>query len=139
MKNIDTNFTSDLDYLDNHYKRLMEYKDNIKKELPINKLVTKRKIGKHLSLVKFSDLNNNWNTSDISSNLKALANKIVRMIEKGGSPNVRPMLVAISQNNIKSLKSPTCGSLGKGHFRWNWKAYTLNESEIKRVKEFFNL
>jgi hypothetical protein len=31
------------------------------------------------------------------------------------------------------------GSLGKGHFKWNWKAYTLNDREIKKLKEFFNL
>jgi hypothetical protein len=23
--------------------------------------------------------------------------------------------------------------------RWNWKAYTLNDREIKKLKEFFNL
>jgi hypothetical protein len=31
------------------------------------------------------------------------------------------------------------GSLGKGHFRWDFRAYTLNPKEIKKVKEFFNL
>lgn len=140
MKNIDTNFTNDLDFISNYFKRLRDYSDLIKSELPnMGDLPSKKKVGKFLSTVNFSDLKNDWNITGRSHTLERLACKLTTMIEKGDSPNIYPLLNAIVNNKIKTLKSPLNGSLGKGHFRWDWSAYTLTPKEIERVKEFFDL
>lgn len=73
--------------------------------------------------------------------LKALADKIVTMVKKGDNPNIMPMLAKIATGRIKTLYKVNKysawvekESLGKGHFRWNYKAYTLTEKEIAFLK-----
>jgi hypothetical protein len=71
------------------------------------------------------------------------------MILQGRANDVKPMLEKICTGRIKSLSQPkgkyweskniTGEYLGKGHFRWNYKAHTLNEEEIKRIKDYFNI
>jgi hypothetical protein len=114
-------------------------------------------------IVKFSDLGNSWSVEDVlkkvageSKTLQILANKINYMINKGRGNDVKPMIKKICTGRIKSLSKPPSKKelhkhkfyegltpeseyLGKGHFRWNDSAHTLNELEIQRLKNYFKL
>lgn len=112
-------------------------------------------------LVPYSQLGNSWSVETIlnrlggdSETLKVLADKINYMILEGRANDVKPMLEKICSGRIKSQthkvkkvyeKSKHLSEtyhnnyLGKGHFRWNFKAHILTESEIKRVKQYFNI
>lgn len=113
-------------------------------------------------LVPYSQLGDTWSVEHIlnrlggdSKTLKVLADKINYMILQGRANDVKPMLESICNNNVKSLTkgksksdlknfkefNTTCHAqyLGKGHFRWDFKAHTLTDIEIKRVKEYFKI
>lgn len=136
--------SKDLEFIDNYWretsKRLNNIIDKIKNELPI--IYDTESIGDNLSLVNSSDGNDTWSGTNKSTSLEALANKIIHMIRTGKSDGIKRMLEKIATGRVKSLSKPGVYDsefLGKGHFRWNWKAYTLTPKEIERVKEFFNL
>lgn len=119
--------------------------------------------GAKMFIVKFSDLKDSWSPNDIiynvvgaSKTLNVLADKIHYMIYKGRANDVKPMIEKICSGRIKKLSQPitkhqklinkeyvkplyTSEFLGYGHFRWNRKAYTLNEAEIKHLKQYFNI
>jgi hypothetical protein len=138
-------FKTDLDFIDDFNKIKKEIVQNILENLPIMEEVKKSK--NLLSLVKKSDLKGRWKKDTIlgkSSNLDCLARKIEHMILNIGCPNsVRPMLESICKNKIKKLSQDNGrydnDFLGHGHFRWDYKAITLSENEIKRVKEYFRI
>lgn len=137
---------SDLEYLDSHWretsKKLEDIIDKLKNELPYLKNQRPTKVSDKLRVAKHSDMEDEWNVEGKSTSLDALANKIVHMIRTGKSDGVKRMVEKIATGRIKSLSQPRRNDneyLGKGHFRWNWKAYTLTPREIERVKEFFNL
>lgn len=139
---------SDLDFIDTHWTKLIDIALKIKKELPVlGDQTSLKKISNNLSTIPYSNLDN-WSKKDMKSEgLKALSDKIYTMILKGDSPNVKPMLMSIVKNTIKTLYKPGFGirvnrsreSQGKGHFKWNERTYTLNNSEIDRLKEYFDL
>ena len=100
-----------------------------------------------------------------SPTLEILADKISYMINMGRGNDVKPMIEKICTGRIKSLykecskaqiKSNTLKNsndikkrlvstnyrreyLGKGHFRWNYQAHTLNKKEIEHLKQYFKL
>lgn len=136
--------SEDLEFIDNYWretsKRLNNIIDKIENELPI--IYDTESIGDNLSLVNSSDLSDTWSKTNKSTSLQALADKITHMIRTGKSDGIKRMLEKIATGRVKSLSKPGFNDsefLGKGHFRWNWKAYTLTPKEIERVKEFFNL
>lgn len=141
--------SDDLDYIDSHWKKYTDIGSNIRKNLPDLTTGDETEVGKHLRTTSFSKLNDTWKLSDlygISSNLDALARKITHMMYTGKGDSIKPMLQAIvkgpkTQYRYKNKKGNDAerGSLGKGHFKWDFRAYTLNDREIKKVKEFFNL
>ena len=72
--------------------------------------------------------------------LKALADKIFHMACYIGSPSsVIPFLSAITTRGIKTQTRPGHSyenegeNLGKGHFRWDWKAQTLNNNDLAHL------
>ena len=139
-----------LDYIDTHWKKYTDIGQNIRKNLPDVTTGNEKEIGKHLRVKPYSETGN-WDVKDlsgISSNLDALADKITHMMYTGKGDSIKPMLKSIVNNGVKTQyrfknkkgnSELERGSLGKGHFRWNWEAYTLNDREIKKLKEFFNL
>ena len=132
-----------LGYIDTHYNemksKLEKIKDRIKNELPL--IGEPLKSDGKLKPVNYKDLES-WSTSGKSDTLTALADKLIHMIDTGKSHSIKPMLKAIVSGRIKKLKKPDIyrtESLGKGHFRWNNRAYTLTNNEIEKIKQFFNL
>jgi hypothetical protein len=61
-----------------------------------------------------------------------------RMIEAIASNNIKT-LYKISRPNEWDGGKRTKESLGKGHFRWNDRAYTLNEKELEYLRKFFDI
>lgn len=108
-------------------------------------------------LIPYSQLGNTWSVEHIlnrlggdSETLKVLADKINYMILQGRANNVKPMLEKICTNRIKSFSQPRSKQaekdygkktdfIGRGHFKWNFGVHTLTETEVKRVKEYFNI
>jgi len=139
-----------LDYIDTHWKKYTDIGHNIRKNLPDVRTGNEREVGKRLRVKPYSELEN-WNIKDLSgfsSNLDALAEKITHMMYTGKGDSIKPMLNSIVNKGVKTQyrfknkkgdKDLERGSLGKGHFRWNWRAYTLTDREINKVKDFFNL
>jgi uncharacterized radical SAM superfamily Fe-S cluster-containing enzyme len=140
---------NDLEFLNSFNKEKKRIIDNILENLPKIKEVKKTGV---IDNVNFSELNGKWKEGDRlgkSIALDALARKIEHMINEIGSPNsVQPMLESICKNKIKKHTKKGYQTayyisdgefLGYGHFRWDWKVYILNENEIKRVKEFFDI
>lgn len=153
----------DLDFLSNHWNRLQEISkdisDNLHKDVVPNKL-RKYEGSKVLRFVNYSDLNGSWDIKELSGNslaLKALGDKISNMIDRGRSLDIEPMLRKIVSGRTKRLyafyrteydfdsnfnrvnKHTVRDFIGVGHFRWNYRAYILNEDEIKKIKQFFSL
>jgi hypothetical protein len=156
---------NDLDFLETYWIEAKKVGIKIKTELP--KLATSnvnQNTGTLMYIVKFSDLKNSWSVEDIlkkiageSKTLEILANKINYMINKGRGKDVKPMIEKICTGRIKSLSKrpskkelhkhgfyetnnkPISEYLGKGHFRWNDSAHTLNELEMQRLKNYFKL
>lgn len=156
MKNLDMNSIEYLEFISTYHNKLNLIKENIKHELACGHKKNDQ-IGK-LEFINFSDLND-WSPFKKyheNLNLKALADKICHMIDNGDAPNILPMIISISNNSIKSLSQPHIPSpqwdkngnvtykksseyLGKGHFRWNYRAYKLTNDEINVVKKYFGL
>jgi len=138
-------FKTELDFIDNFNDIKRKIVQNILDELPIIEEVNQS--DNLLSVVKKNDLNGKWNKETKlgrSLNLESLSKKIEHMILNIGCPNsVRPMLESICKNKIKKLSQDNGryenDFLGYGHFRWDYKAITLSENEIKRVKEYFKI
>lgn len=100
-----------------------------------------------------------------SKTLQILADKINYMILRGRANDVKPMIEKICTGRIKSLSKGLSKQeiisnklkyssdvrnrllstnynreyLGKGHFRWNHQAHTLNNKEIKHLKTYFKI
>lgn len=78
-----------------------------------------------------------------SPELKALGEKIEHMLIYIGCPqSVCPMLNRIIFKGVKMQKHPMGGIndaelYGMGHFRWDWKAYTLSNEDMKKVIKAF--
>jgi hypothetical protein len=140
-----------LDYIDSHWDKYKKIANKISKDLPDMRTGDENEIGKHLRVKKFSDLDDTWSVKDLygfSSRLNALADKITHMMFTGKGDSIKPMLKSIVEHgaktqyrykNKKGNSELERGSLGKGHFKWDFRTYTLNPKEIKKVKEFFNL
>lgn len=144
----------DIDFLDSYWKEAKRISDDVVETLPIS-IGEKRDPfyesgGTKMFIVKFSDLKDSWDVSTLvytaegkSKKLEALADKISTMIRKGRADSVKPMVKAICNNNVKKLTQPSSyhdnDHLGYGHFRWNYQAYRLNDKEIDRLKEYFNI
>lgn len=95
----------------------------------------------------------------VSKTLSALGDKIHHMItdRRGhGTPSsVEPMLRAMLRRGVKKQRRPIGGFvnngfregdgqqkwefLGYGHFRWDWKAYTLEPWELDWLNLYFHL
>jgi len=154
LKYINEDF--DFDFLNTYHKKLQDLAKNVKRDLP-----NMKQSGKFLSTTNFSEVGL-WNISRTvrSSNLVKLAEKITYMMNTGNADNIYPMLKSIANNTIKTLYQPyskeqqekiynewdgigdkpqSRTSLGKGHFKWNYKAITLSKEEINIVKKYFNL
>lgn len=142
--------TEDLHYIDTHWKEMNQRLDGIIRrittELPMMKsLPVKKETKSKLRVVQYSDMDNWMGIEGKSNSLTALADKITHMIRTGKSDGIKRMLEKIATGRIKSLSKPGKGRyfdaefLGRGHFRWNNKAYILSNKEIDRVKEYFKL
>lgn len=152
---------TDLSFLNEYHNKLKTIANNIVENLPIldnKQIVKKHKEYNFLCTIQYKDLTD-WKPkiSDkrISRNLEQLADKLRHMIYTGKADSIKPMLIAITNNNVKTLykkgkgNQPTISnnnfdevkrtSLGKGHFRWNESAITLTNEEINHVKKFFDL
>lgn len=137
----------DLEYLTTYWKKVNDISAKITKELPeIGLKEGVATIGKNITLVNSSSLGGKWGwsmkrlTCGRSDDLEVLAAKIKHMIFKGDAPNIQPMLESISKGVIKKLGAGRLdGSVGRGHFRWNNRKYTLDDEEINRVKDYFSL
>jgi len=138
---------NDITFLSTYWKEVNNISKKITIELPIMKKNNDvKKISKHLSIIKYSALNN-WDISGLITGknytLIALADKIRHMILKGDSINIKPMLLRIINKGIHKLsqhnKNDNNMFLGYGHFRWNYQLYILNDVEIKQIKTYFNM
>lgn len=145
---------NDLDFLANYWIDAKKIGQKIKKELSktIGTQVTSKSKTGLLCFVKHSDIMNSWSVNDLlakvygeSPTLQILADKIDYMINMGRGNDVPIMIKKICTGRIKSISHITTSKglnstyLGKGHFRWNYKAHTLNQKEIKHLKEYFKL
>ena len=154
---------NDLEFLNSYWKEAKDIGYKIIKELP--KTIGTQAISKSntglLCFVKYSDIENSWSVKNLlskvygeSPTLAVLSDKIFHMILLGRANDIKPMVEKICTGRLKTLTkkvskhsenkkhiSPTYHNefLGKGHFRWNNQAYTLNEKEIKHLKEYFKL
>lgn len=154
---------TELEFLGNYHKKAKQTADNIRENLP--KMETSREVntfGKYLKLIPFSEMSNTWNPRKLLTNmygisptLNRLADKISYMINKGRSADVEVMVIKIATGRIKTLrKIPSKEALrnalrsgykkqpeliGKGHFRWDHRAYTLNNYELEQLKSYFKI
>lgn len=148
---------NDLNFLESYWERAKLIARRIEKELPII-TVNHKKVGEFIHVVQFKDLEN-WGITpnEKSKNLSALADKLVDMIYQGRAKDVKPMVLKIVSGRIKKQSKPiskrdrmvnrrdpqyikyTAEFLGYGHFRWNYQAYKLTDTEINRLKEFFEI
>lgn len=139
--------TEDLHYIDTYWKEMNQKLEGIinriTTELPMMKSVpVKKETKSNLNLVQYSDMDKWGGEAGRSDSLSALADKIKHMIRTGKSDGIKRMLEKIATGRIKSLSKPRhydSEFLGRGHFRWNDKAYRLTPKEIERVKEYFKL
>ena len=139
---------NDLDYLENHWaqkeKRLEAIITKLKELPKMEGRVTE--VAKGLATVSYSKIGNTWGfVAYESEGLKALSDKIVHMIRTGKSDGIKRMVEKIASGRIKKLSQINNSSfflilyLGKGHFRWNYKAYVLSKEEIEKLKTFFKI
>ena len=140
----------DLDFLDTNWQRSKDIANNIKTNLPNIEPKLKPK-GDYWGVIDYSELGNTWDVGSLygkSEALDALADKISYMIYNGMSDGIKRMLESISNNTVKTLyrgkkasdkTGPERESLGKGHFRWNYRAYLLTSEELTYLKKFFGL
>lgn len=90
--------------------------------------------------------NENYKMKNVSA-YNAMIRKFANIIFNNGDPLSVPILLKnIANNKIQGLghggqydsklnsDENKSVNYGKGHFRWDWQAYTLNETELKAVK-----
>lgn len=137
---------NDLDYLEKHWAQKEKRIESIiakLKELPkMEGMITE--VAKNIATVSYSKTGNTWGfVAHESEGLKALADKITHMIRTGKADGIKRMVEKIASGRIKKLsqidKYDDNEYLGKGHFRWNWKAYLLSKEEIEKLKTFFKI
>jgi len=143
----------DTNFVDTYHQRLKAMANAVVNDLAKKEPTGKvKKVGTLLSVIKYSDMNGVWYNSEWfnsrSVGLQALANKVAYMLEKGRGDSILPMLESIANNNIKKLYHPYSEysikiakefednpqkreSLGKGHFRWDFKAITLSLEDVR--------
>ena len=145
---------NDLYFLTNYWKEAKNIAFKIKQDLPKTISTQAKSISKTglLCFIKYSDIEHSWSVNDLlakvygkSPTLEILADKISYMINMGRGNDVKNMVEEICTGRIKSLSHITTSKglnstyLGKGHFRWNYKAHTLNKKEIEHLKNYFKL
>lgn len=145
---------NDLDFLTNYWKEAKNIAFKIKKDLPQTISTQTKSHSKTglLCFVNYSDIENSWSVNDLlakvygkSPTLEILADKISYMINMGRGNDVKNMVEKICTGRIKSLSHITTSKglnntyLGRGHFRWNYQAHTLNKKEIEHLKNYFKL
>lgn len=154
---------NDIEFLENYWKEAKNIAYRIKQELPKTIGIQAKSSSKTglLCFVKFSDIENSWSVNDLlakiygkSPTLEILADKISYMIYQGRANDIPVMIKKICTGRIKSLSKETAKHnmnkkhisdiyckeyLGKGHFRWNYQAYTLNNKEIEHLKQYFKI
>lgn len=152
--------TADLEFLGNFWKKAKDIGYKIKVELPVLKKVDTYNTTSKLQFINYSEIhtwsieNNLDKINGISTTLTILADKINYMIINGRANDVQIMIEKICSGRIKSLtKKPSkrnvgdkniCEAycnlfLGRGHFRWNYRAHTLNKAELERLREYFDV
>lgn len=143
---------NDINFLNSYWAEAKAIAERIKEQLPMLKK-SNVKSGSNIHIVNFSDISGkSWAVEDVlkrqagvSKNLEALADKIYHMIYRGRANDVKPMIDKIATGRIKKLtkKSSHSGDdgeyLGRGHFRWNNTAYTLDQDELNHIKTYFEL
>lgn len=139
------NFTgNNIQFLSSYWTHLNGITNDIKNNLPLidENVLTVKRLSKNFALISYRDLEN-WDISGLlnhkSNVLMALADKIVHMVYKGDAINIEPMLKRICFKGVKKLKQPNHGTLGYGHFRWNYRSYVLKGHEIEKIINYFNL
>lgn len=145
---------NDLNFLTNYWKEAKNIAFKIKKDLPQTIGTQAKSISKTglLCFIKYSDIETSWSVNDLlakvygkSPTLEILADKISYMINMGRGNDVKNMVEKICTGKLKSLSHITTSKglhntyLGKGHFRWDYKAHTLNKKEIEHLKKYFKL
>jgi hypothetical protein len=138
----------DLQFISTYHAKVSDIANNIGSELSAQTTIPHVKVGRFLRLVEFKVLED-WTPFTQNKQLKALANKIAHMIHTGKADSVRPMLEKIVTGRIKTLYRPVYrgnsrvivgwNSLGKGSFRWDSSAISLNQKEIQVIKDYFEL
>jgi hypothetical protein len=154
IKQILKESTDDLDFLDNYWRdtksRLESIISRISNELPVITTIKPEMVpDTKIKLINLTDIKNSWDANNLitgkSDSLVALADKIKHMIRTGKSDGIKRMVEKIATGRVKSLQKPSGQRyddgefLGRGHFRWNNRAYKLTTDEINRVKEYFKL
>ena len=141
---------NDLEFLDTYWVKAnriaSDFKRYVKQKNKNSKL---KKESTYLHTIQYSDLNL-WGAEhyfNTSANLQVLAEKIIWMVKLNRSDSIKRMIESIANNNLKTIyhinakdKIKQFGkkeSLGKGHFRFNHRAYILSKEEIKILKEYF--
>lgn len=158
MKSQKIVFKNSLDFISEYHKRVKEECEKIRNELPYSKENPKPKKGLHF--IEFKDITTSWSVSDLlrgedfyeSKNLILLANKIERMFIRGNAEGIKRMVESFYTTGIRKLSQPPSKEsienkyhnrhtefIGYGHFREDWRAVTLTEFELQKVKEYFNL
>ena len=101
----------------------------------------------------YKSINEIWNQESYKyknvTALNALIRKLNNIIFSVGDPLSVPVLLKnISKNKIQGLghggqydgrlsrEENDDVNYGKGHFRWDWQAYTLNEMELKAIQMY---
>jgi hypothetical protein len=135
---------NDLEFMSTYWAKLKDIKKRIKEELPYMKNDDHtRNVGssKNLRVMNFKDMEDWRVPSNRSETLTALADKVCDMIDRGRSVDIPVMIEKILTGRIKKLSKPhknfDTQFLGHGHFRWNNRAYTLNQREMERLRDYF--
>jgi hypothetical protein len=159
--------TNDLEFLSSYWIEAKAIAERIKEELPVVHLNPYSELNPEgkMFLIPFSELNDKWGVEinlkgglGRSEYLEALADKIEHMILRGRAKDVEPMVSRIINRGVVNLRQPNysefewvvqkdgvnekcrnLGNIGKGHFRWNHRAYTLNKEELERLRIYFKL
>lgn len=108
--------------------------------MPIDKISYIDILNRSLLRETVKDIENYLTKDNNNPAIKALSDKIHHICLNIGSPvSVIPLLQAILKG-VKNLKQPSGypdeegTPYGKGHFRWDWKAYTLMPLELDKVR-----
>jgi len=142
-----------LDYLANYWIVAKNIGNDIKNNL--HQLNNKKLKSGKLNFVNYKDINT-WSIQNLTGNseaLEALGDKINYMILKGRANDIKCMIEKITSGRLKrhyayyhtKYEFKDCEEhektirdyIGTGHFRWNFKVYTLTDNEIEKIKNYF--